>query len=98
MTWSFFRKLLQGSEGKSESCQTSKTERFAKIVKKEKPFNYFYKNLLLGCLTKFWICSWIGFQSFIFKSILMSKVADNPLGKQKRKTHSNLKIVDQKRF
>ena len=77
-----------GSEANSESFQTSEIELFAKIVKNEKPFTIFCKSLYLGCLTRFWICFWIGFQSygcFIFKSIWISKVTDNLLGKTKKK-------------
>ena len=33
LRWSFFRKLLLASEANTESCQTSKMEVFAKIVK-----------------------------------------------------------------
>ena len=79
--WSFSRKSFLGLQGNSEFCQTSE------IVKNEKPFTIFCKNLHLGCLTRFWICFWTGLQSygcFIFKSIWMLKVTDNLLGKKKK--------------
>ena len=33
LRWSFFRELVLASEANAESCQTSKMELFAKIVK-----------------------------------------------------------------
>ena len=47
LRWTFSRKSLLGSEANSESCQTSKTELFAKIVKNEKPITYFVKTSIL---------------------------------------------------
>ena len=43
LRWRFFRKSFLGLEENSESCQTSKMELFAKIVKNEKPFSIFVK-------------------------------------------------------
>ena len=59
---SFFHKWLLASETNSESCQTSMTQLFAKIVKNEKPFTIFVKSSIL-VPKSFWICFWIGFQS-----------------------------------
>ena len=50
------RRLLLASRANSGSCQTSDMDLLPKIVKNE--------NLHLGCLTRFWICFWIGFQSY----------------------------------
>ena len=47
LRWNFFRKSLLASEANSESCQTSKMELFAKIVKNEKPFTIFAKTSIL---------------------------------------------------
>ena len=55
---SFFRKSLLASETNSESCQTSKIDLFAKIVKNLKSFTIVCKNLHLGCLIRFWMCFW----------------------------------------
>ena len=48
-----FHKSLLASEASSESCETSKMEVFAKIVKKRKAVHYFNKNLHLECLVRF---------------------------------------------
>ena len=93
LRWRFFRKSFLGLKENSESCQTSKMELFCKNSQKRKAVHYFCKNLHLGCLTRFWICFWIGFQSygcFIFKSIWISKVTDNLLGKTKKKEPAEL--------
>ena len=42
-----FSASLPGLQGNPESCQTSKTELFAKIVRNEKPFNIFVKTFIL---------------------------------------------------
>ena len=47
LRWSFFLKLSLGSETNSESCQTSKMELFAKIVKNEMPFTMFVKTYIV---------------------------------------------------
>ena len=65
LRWSFFRKSLPGSEGNSESCQKSKMEPFAKIVKNENPFIIFVKTSILDV--------WQGSE---YASELASKVTD----------------------
>ena len=61
LRWSFFCKLFLSSEVNSESCQTSNIELyFYKNSQKRKDVHYFCKNFHLGCLTRFWICFWIG--------------------------------------
>ena len=94
LSWSYLQKSFLGLRGNLESCQTSKMELFAKIVKNEKPLtHYFCKNLHLGCLTRFWICFWIGLHSyecFIFRKIWTSEVTDNLLGKTKKKEPAEL--------
>ena len=42
-----FSASLLGLQGNSESCQTSKMEVFAKIVKNKKPFTIFVKTSIL---------------------------------------------------
>ena len=46
---------IYGSEAYSECCQTSKIQRFAKIVNGLLAVNYFYKTFHLRCLIGFWI-------------------------------------------
>ena len=76
------------------NCQTSNLELFCKNSQKRKTIHYFCNNLHLGCLKRFWICFWIGFQSygcFIFETIWISQVADN-LAKTKKKRQLNLTL------
>ena len=47
LRWSFFLKSSLGSETNSESCQTSKMELSAKIVKNEMPFTMFVKTYIM---------------------------------------------------
>ena len=59
---------------------------FCRNSQKLKTIHYFGKNHHLGCLTRFLICFWIGFQRlgcFIFKSIWISRVINNLPGKTK---------------
>ena len=48
MRWSFFLKLLPPAQVHCESCQTSLTELFSKIVKNEKLFTAFVKSSILN--------------------------------------------------
>ena len=48
LRWSFFRKLLLGSEANSKSCQISKMELFVEIVKNEKLFIIFVKTSIFN--------------------------------------------------
>ena len=65
LRWSFFLKLSLGSETNSESCQTSKMELFAKIVKNEMPFTMFVKTYIVDV-----------WQASEYASELVSKVTD----------------------
>ena len=47
LRWSFFRKSSLGLEANSESCQTSKMELLAKMVKNEMPFTMFVKTYIM---------------------------------------------------
>ena len=83
-----FPQVFSGFTRNSESCQRA----FCKHSQKRKAGHYFCKKPHHGCLTRFWICFWTGFQSygcFIFKSVWISKVTDNLLGKL-------LKLVERK--
>ena len=66
-----FSASLPGLQGNPESCQTSKTELFAKIVRNEKPFNIFVKTFILDV--------WQGSEN---ASELASKVTDVSFLKQ----------------
>ena len=65
LRWSFFLKSSLGSETNSESCQTSKMELSAKIVKNEMPFTMFVKTYIMD--------AW---QASEYASELASKVTD----------------------
>ena len=58
--------LENNTKVNSKPCQTHETEIFEKNSEKQKVVCYFWKNLHLGCLIRFWTCFWIGFQNSFF--------------------------------
>ena len=83
-------KVVLASEANSESCQTSKMEFFAKIVKNYKPFNIFAKTSILDI-----------WQASEYASELASKFKNVSFLNQfeyqrKPKSQANFKIVEQK--
>ena len=97
-----FAKIINGCKGEFKILSNIWDGAFWINSQKLTPLYYFCKNFHLGCLTRFWICFWIGFQCwgcFIFKSIWISKVADNLLlGKTKKKERNELQLTKKLEF